>query len=278
MSTTIIPQTGEILVDAQGISLSFGDTVVIRDLGATVYDRYQIDGPPRGEVIALLAPSGMGKTQTFRIFSGQQKPTSGIVKIGVDGITPKPSEVGVVAQHYPLYDHRTVYGNLMQALRKSKLSKPEREEAVVKMLEVMGMTEWANYYPGELSGGQQQRIAIAQQLLCSKQVILMDEPFSGLDPLKTTKVINLVIDVANQDEHNTIIVVTHNVNAAVAVADQIWLMGRDHDASGEIIPGARIQRIYDLIPDGLAWIDGDVRDQPGFFEKVREIEEEFKNL
>lgn len=278
MSNVIIPTTGEIIVDLQGINLSFGETVVIRDLDATIYDLIQEGGRVRGQINALLAPSGMGKTQLFRIMSGLQKPSSGTVHIGTDKHPPEPSKVGVVAQHYPLLSHRTVLGNLIMAQNAFDRTKDEKRKAAMEMLERFGLTDRADYYPAQLSGGQRQRVAIAQQLLCSKQLILMDEPFSGLDPLAVTEVINLIIEVANEDEHNTIVVVTHDVSAAVAVADTVWLMGRDRDDNGEPIPGAKIQRTYDLIPDGYAWIDGDVRHEPGFHELVMEIEAEFQHL
>ena len=84
-----------------------------------------------------------------------------------------------------------------------------------------------NLYPAQLSGGQRQRCAIIQQILCSEHFLLMDEPFSGLDLLMLEKTCELITKVADMDDLNTIIVVTHDVTAACSVADHLWLMGRD---------------------------------------------------
>src|SRR5204862_7161014 len=109
----------------------------------------------------------------------------------------------------------------------------------------------AGLYPCQLSGGQRQRVAIAQQFLCSEHFVLMDEPFSGLDLIAVDKVSTMIREVANSDEMNTVIVVTHDIQAAVTVADTIWLLGRDRDAEGKIIPGARVKATYYLVERGL---------------------------
>src|SRR5256884_4871141 len=113
-------------------------------------------------------------------------------------------------------------------------------EKVLKYLRRLDMVDQAQLYPAQISGGQRQRIAIAQQLLCSDHFLLMDEPFSGLDVIMEAKVCELINEIACLDELNTIIVVTHDVTAAASVADHIWLMGRDRDERGTIIPAARI--------------------------------------
>ncbi len=112
-------------------------------------------------------------------------------------------------------------------------------------------------------------------MLGGKGVILMDEPFSGLDPPAISRAIELIKEVAHLDEMNTVIVITHDVRAAAAVADTAWMMGRDRDEKGRIIHGARIQRTYDLIERGFAWVEGDVRRLPGFNDLVLEIEDAF---
>src|SRR5207245_4951077 len=90
-------------------------------------------------------------------------------------------------------------------------------------------------------------------LLCSEHFLLMDEPFSGLDLVVEAKVCELINEIACLDELNTIIVVTHDVTAAATVADHLWLMGRDRDAAGNILPGARIQAPYDLMERARCW-------------------------
>src|SRR5213082_863106 len=158
--------------------------------------------------------------------------------------------VGVVAQDYPLFEHRTVRGNLLVAGRAGGQSGAQSAQRADGLLQRFGLEEHGRKYPAQLSGGQRQRVAIAQQFMCSEHFLLMDEPFSGLDLLAQESVIGLIREVAQQDELNTMILVTHDVTAALQVADTIWLLGRDRDASGNIIPGARVQATYDLVECG----------------------------
>ncbi|HEX8956905.1 MAG TPA: ATP-binding cassette domain-containing protein, partial [Burkholderiaceae bacterium] len=132
-------------------------------------------------------------------------------------------------------------------------------------------------YPAALSGGQRQRVAIAQQLLCSSHFLLMDEPFSGLDPRAKAKVCETILKISTLDELNTIIVVTHDVDASIAIADTIWLLGREFDGDGRPLPGAAIRCKYDLIARGLAWHEG-IEDTPEFHALSLEIKRKFAEL
>ncbi|HSG40400.1 MAG TPA: ATP-binding cassette domain-containing protein, partial [Thermoanaerobaculia bacterium] len=170
-----------------------------------------------------------------------------------------------------------VLGNLMVAGRKAGLSRDAAREKAMGFLTRFGMEDKAKNYPPQLSGGQRQRVAIAQQFMCSENLLLLDEPFSGLDPMAIDRVCELLNEVACMHELNTIIVVTHDISAALEVADTIWLMGRDRDAEGKIIPGARIQESYNLIERGLAWRDG-VTTTPEFLLTMREIRTRFPSL
>src|SRR5262249_16385018 len=135
----------------------------------------------------------------------------------------------------------------------------------------------ADSYPCQLSGGQRQRVAIAQQFLCSERMVLMDEPFSGLDLIAVDKVSRLISEVANSDEFNTVIVVTHDIAAAVSVATEIGLLGRDRDETGKMIPGAKLKAKYDLVERGLAWREG-ITETSEFMETVKEIRATFPSL
>ena len=105
----------------------------------------------------------------------------------------------------------------------------------------------------------------------------MDEPFSGLDLVAVEKVSRMITEVANSDELNTIIVVTHDIDAACAVADTIWLLGRDRDDHGHIIPGAKVKATYNLIERGLMWREG-LMGSKEFADLVREIRTIFPSL
>ena len=132
-------------------------------------------------------------------------------------------------------------------------------------------------YPAELSGGQRQRVAIAQQLLCSEHFLLMDEPFSGLDILMIERVCQMLKEISCAHEHNTIVVVSHDIHATACIADTLWVMGRDRDAQGNIIPGAFIKYSFDLCERGLAW-SKDIKKNPDFMKLINEIRDLFITL
>ena len=264
------------LLKIDHVGLSYEDKIILRDVNAEIRDIVR-EGHTQGQVVGFLGPSGIGKTQLFRIIAGLNQPTSGQVLVNSTLTPVKAGMVGVVAQNYPLFENRTIFSNLMVAAKQMEKSHDRAHQKVTKYLERLEMLDQAQLYPAQISGGQRQRIAIAQQLLCSEHFLLMDEPFSGLDLVMEAKVCELINEIACLDELNTIIVVTHDVTAAATVADHLWLMGRDRDAAGNILPGARIQETYDLIERDLCWRPG-ITNSPGFLDFVREVKERFQTL
>ncbi len=264
------------LLKIDHISLSYDDKIILRDVNAEIRDIVRPDCT-QGQVVGFLGPSGIGKTQLFRIIAGLNQPTSGQVLVNSTLTPVKAGMVGVVAQNYPLFENRTIFSNLILAAKQIEKNSDAAHEKVLKYLKRLDMLDCSQLYPAQISGGQRQRIAIAQQLLCSEHFLLMDEPFSGLDLVMEAKVCELINEIACLDELNTIIVVTHDVTAAATVADHLWLMGRDRDASGNIIPGARIQETYDLIERDLCWHPG-ITNSSKFLEFVREVKERFQTL
>ena len=232
---------------------------------------------PQGQVVCLLGPSGIGKSQLFRCIAGLQRPTSGSVRLNGQQREVQPGEVGVVAQNYPLFNHRSVWGNLMLAATRHGRGDQQAREASLALLEKFGLVDRAQCHPMMLSGGQRQRVAIAQQLLCSSHFLLMDEPFSGLDPLAKSAVCETLIDVSTTHELNTIIVVTHDIESAIRISDTLWLLGRDRDASGQPVGGASIQQTYDLAGMGLAW-DPAIETRPEFGELAAALKARFATL
>ena len=267
---------GETLLKIDHVSLSYEDKVILRDVNAEIRDIVRA-GRTQGQVVGFLGPSGIGKTQLFRIIAGLNHPTSGQVLVNSTLTPVKAGMVGVVAQNYPLFENRTIFSNLLLAANQMEKGHEAAHEKVVKYLERLDMVDQSQLYPAQISGGQRQRVAIAQQLLCSEHFLLMDEPFSGLDVVMEAKVCELINEIACLDELNTIIVVTHDVTAAATVADHLWLMGRDRDASGNAIPGARIQETYDLIERDMCW-HPEITNSPKFLEFVREVKERFQTL
>ena len=264
------------LLKAENINVTLGGNPILRDLNLEIKDIRRPDAIA-GQVVGLLGPSGVGKTTLVRVLAGLDRPDSGTVVIGEELKPVQRGRVGVVAQNYPLFMHRTVMGNLVVAGTRSGLSHKQAVEKAVGYLERFGLTDRSGLYPAQLSGGQRQRVAIAQQFMCSENFLLLDEPFSGLDPMAVDRVAELLNEVACMHELNTIIVVTHDISAALEVADTIWLMGRDRDPEGKIIPGARIQESYNLIERGLAWRNG-IATTTEFLEMLREIRARFPSL
>lgn len=267
---------GKSLLKVENVCLEYDGVAVLKNVNAEVRD-IVVPGKVKGQVVGILGPSGCGKTSLFYIIAGLHKPTSGRVSVNGFDRPVRAGEVGVVAQSYPLFEHRTVLGNLMLgALQKENDSKVAHEK-VMALLKEFELDDKFNLYPAQLSGGQRQRCAIIQQILCSEHFLLMDEPFSGLDLLMLEKTCELICKVADMDELNTIIVVTHDVTAACSVADHLWLMGRDRDGNGAMLPGSRIVKEYNLIDRDLCWHPGIITSAK-FTDFVREVKEEFRNL
>jgi polar amino acid transport system ATP-binding protein/sulfate transport system ATP-binding protein len=170
-----------------------------------------------------------------------------------------------------------VRGNLEVAGRANGLGGAESRARATELLERFGLAERGDHYPAQLSGGQKQRAAIAQQLVKPKPLLLMDEPFSGLDPAALREVITLLIQVANMDELNTVLIITHDIHAAMITCDTLFLLGRTRAPDGKPVPGAKIQETIDLVAEGLAWRE-DVEHDPAFLTREREIRERFRGL
>lgn len=283
----------EVILRAENVSLNLGGNQILKDINIEIKDIVR-PGMTQGQIIGFLGPSGVGKTKFFEMLSGiipincpdgatpeqarkLNRIATGKISIGQKLEPVKLGNVGVVQQTYPLFENRTVFSNLDIAAAVKYTDAKERKDRVNDILTRFDLDKRKEFYPAKLSGGQRQRAAIAQQILCSNNFLLMDEPFSGLDPNMVKKVSNLIIEVANMNELNTIIIVSHDIQSTSAIADTLWVMGRDKDAKGNIIPGAKIKYEYDLIQRGLAWRP-DIKRTSEFHELCDELDSLFPNL
>jgi iron(III) transport system ATP-binding protein len=205
-----------------------------------VTKRFRPDAPPavdrlsltveRGQILALLGPSGCGKTTTLRLIAGFEVPDEGTVTIdgrlvadAALGLSVPPEErgVGVVFQDYALFPHLTVAGNVGFGL--AGRPRRERQARVQAVLDLVGLTEFADRYPHELSGGQQQRVAVARALAPAPAVVLLDEPFSNLDADLRAQMRDEVEKVL-RTTGTTAIFVTHDQEEAFTIADQVGVL------------------------------------------------------
>lgn len=265
----------EVLMSVEGLSVTY-DKPILRDLSFTIRD-IKRPGLTQGQKVALLAPSGTGKSQLFKRLSGLQSPTSGSVKIGVAQTPVKAGMVGFVPQNYLLFRNHTIEASLLIAAGMREKNKTAARDKMIELVQFLGLEDKLKSYPQELSGGQQQRVSIIEQFLSSNNFLLMDEPFSGLDILSKKAVCDTIDKVCSRDDLNTIIFSTHDIESAVMVADTVMILGRDHDINGAKIPGAKIQQEIDLIERNLAW-HPDIEHMPAFTQTVNEIKSLFGNL
>lgn len=181
-----------------------------------------------GKLVCLLGPSGCGKSTTLRLAAGLESPTEG--KISINGevmaddeifVGPEDRRVGLVFQDYALFPHLSVQDNVAFGL--SHLSAPERQSQSLHMLDTVGMVEAAAKYPHMLSGGEQQRVALARAMAPNPRIILMDEPFSGLDVVLRNHVRDET-QALLKEMGTTVLMVTHDPEEAMRMADEIVLM------------------------------------------------------
>lgn len=261
----------EVLLTVDHVSMSYGAKVVLRDVCATIKDIED-----HGQVICFLGPSGIGKTQLSRIMAGLQVPTSGRVLLRNDHVVGA-GYVGMVPQDYPMFDYATLAGNLAIAGKQAGLSKTEINIRATELINEFGLQDHLAKYPKELSGGTKQRVAIARQLMCATNYMVMDEPFSGLDPIMKGRAAEAIVKYAARDTYNTAVIVTHDVTQGLIVADTVWMMGYERDETGTTIPGARLVEQFDLAEMGFAWRD-DLDHDPAFLAFGRQVKDRFNTL
>lgn len=264
-----------ILLDVNVESFEYTPGVpVLRNIRQQVRDIVRPD-TQQGQIVAILGPSGIGKSTLFEVIAGLRQPTKGLVQT-YDGtqkalVPVRTGLVGMVYQSYELFPFMTVRSQLELGAAKGELTGAAAKEKVDFYLEHFHLREHSRKYPNQLSGGQRQRLAIAQQLLCSNMLLLMDEPFSGLDPLIKNSICELIADVAQLDELMTILIVSHDIEPTLSIADTVWLLGKTADGSATIVEN------MNLLERGLCWRK-DIREDPDFRELVFNVTKRFGEL
>lgn len=181
-----------------------------------------------GELFFLLGPSGCGKTTLLRCVAGFCIPDSGAIRIGdvdISNLPPHKRDTGMVFQSYALWPHMTVGENVAFGLDLRKISADEKKRRVAEALEMVRMTDRADYKPNELSGGQQQRVALARALVIRPQCLLLDEPLSNLDAKLRLDMRGEIRRICKQ-AGLTAIYVTHDQKESLSIADRLAVLDK----------------------------------------------------
>ena len=209
----------------ENLSKSFGQQRIWHDVTLTL---------PAGEVSVMLGPSGTGKSVFLKCLIGLLKPNTGRIVInGVDLVRCSEHQLyeirklfGVLFQDGALFGSMNLYDNIAFPLREhTKKSEREIRDIVLGKMEMVGLTGAEKKLPGEISGGMRKRAGLARALVLDPQIILVDEPDSGLDPVRTSYISQLLIDL-NAQVDATILIVSHNINLARTVPDNIGMLFR----------------------------------------------------
>ena len=187
----------------------------------------------RGETLAVLGRSGTGKSVLLRLIIGLEKPDSGSVRIhgqdiadlALDQMGEIRKKMGFLFQHAALYDSLTVEQNVAFPLphHKKEMSKSERGDRVKELLAEVGMESALAKMPSDISGGMQKRVGLARALALEPDILLLDEPTAGLDPISSGEIDDLILKL-QQEHHTASIVVTHDLHSAKTVADRLALL------------------------------------------------------
>jgi phospholipid/cholesterol/gamma-HCH transport system ATP-binding protein len=212
------------VIAVEGLRKSFGSQTVLNGISLSVN---------RGETLAVLGRSGTGKSVLLRVIIGLQKPDSGSVRIhgqdiaglALDEMGEIRKKMGFLFQHAALYDSLTVEQNVAFPLEhhKKEMSKAERGDRVRQLLTEVGMENAAAKTPSDISGGMQKRVGLARALALEPDILLLDEPTAGLDPISSGEIDDLVLKL-QQQHHMASIVVTHDLRSAKTIANRLALL------------------------------------------------------
>jgi phospholipid/cholesterol/gamma-HCH transport system ATP-binding protein len=262
MTNSTAVKTGDAVISIRGVSMSYGARRVLDSVDLDVY---------RGEILVLLGGSGSGKTTLLKPLLGLAKPESGSITInGVDITCCSPSElgavrrrIGVAFQGGALFNSMTVEDNVALPLRElTRLADSTIKLVVWMNLMAVGLSDASSLYPPELSGGMRKRAAVARAMALDPEILILDEPSAGLDPIVSAELDELILFL-NRSFGITILVVTHELESAFHIADRVAMLyqgrliavDKKEQFAGNAHP--RIRQFLDRHPDAVPRVAGE---------------------
>jgi len=229
---------GPVAIELDGVTKTFegSDSAAVAELTLSI---------PSGELVVFVGPSGCGKTTTLRMINGLERPTSGIVSIDGQDISRRDTtdvrrEMGYVIQQVGLFPHRTVRANIATVPKLLGWSRDRIANRIDELVELMDLEPSVlDRYPAALSGGQQQRVGVARALAADPPILLMDEPYSAVDPVVRAKLQRELIDL-HRRLGTTIVMVTHDIDEAIIVADRIAVFAAGGHLAQYATPDSRL--------------------------------------
>ena len=238
---------GDPQIQVQGLWKVFGDDAdqvfepdnvtktrdeIQEELGAVVALRDVSFSVEAGETFVVMGLSGSGKSTLARCLIRLVEPTQGEIRFDGDDILTygaqeltefRRRKIAMVFQHYGLLPHRRVLDNVAFGLEIQGVDRATRNKVAAQAIETVGLDGWESYYPHEMSGGMQQRVGLARALAVDPDVLIMDEPFSGLDPLIRRRMQDELVSLQGQ-LRKTIVFITHDLNEAIKLGDRVAIM------------------------------------------------------
>ena len=211
------------MIQLEGVTMAFDGRVVLDHMDLKV---------PRSKITVVLGGSGSGKSTALKLIVGFIYPSTGKIWIdGQDVLKMTPAErlevqktIGMSFQYSALFDSMTVYDNVAFPLREhTKLSEPEIQERVMAMLQRLGLPGVEDKMPSDLSGGMKKRVGVARAIMLQPKIMLFDEPESGLDPITTTSIAELIMEMRDSF-HITCLVISHNLHSTRLIADKACML------------------------------------------------------
>jgi osmoprotectant transport system ATP-binding protein len=220
---------GDAAGDAPAAAIELRDvTKVFAGSSEPAVDRLSLDVPV-GELVVLVGPSGCGKTTTLRMINRLEEPTSGVIRILGEDVRDRPvaelrRQIGYVIQGVGLFPHLTIAENIATVPRLLGWSRDRRQARVDELADLVDLDRsMLDRYPAELSGGQQQRVGVARALAADPPVLLMDEPYSAVDPIVRARLQDELVEL-HRRLGTTIVLVTHDIDEAIKVGDRIAML------------------------------------------------------